>query len=193
MTTPITTSLSDLKDFMAILQAVFTIAAMIIGGIWTYHKFIKKREHYPKLNLSMSLDCLPLNETHNLVHVAVVHENKGEVLMEAKTAEMRLRLVAPLQPEEGYDPDAIRRLTDPAMHYILWPALEIREYTFTEDYQFEIEPKESDTLHADFLVEKWVTSVQVYYYIRNIEKGNKNLGWALSNYYVLPCPAAESR
>jgi hypothetical protein len=127
-----------------------------------------------------------VNETHNLIHVAVLHENKGEVLMEGKTAEMRLRLVAPLHPEIGQDVEKLRQQVEETSNCIVWPALEVRLWEFSEWNPFEIEPDEQDTLHADFLVEKTVKSIQIYYYIHNIEKRKKNLGWALSQYFQVP-------
>jgi hypothetical protein len=64
--------------------------------------------------------------------------------------------------------------------------LELRLWEFSAWNPFEIEPDEHDTLHADFLVDKTVTSIQIYYYIHNIEKRKKNLGWSLSQYFQVP-------
>jgi hypothetical protein len=177
---------SEFKDWVEILQAAFTIAAMIVGGIWTYRMFIKKREHYPGINLSFTIDCMEIDETHNLVHVAILHENIKETLLMAKTAELRLRRVQPLPASIERD---LKTGADPVSDVyasIEWPMILERNWTFTEELPFEIEPGESDSLHADFFVDKHVKIIQFYYYIANIEKKGKNLGWALTQYYQIP-------
>ncbi|MCX6279849.1 MAG: hypothetical protein NT004_17405 [Bacteroidetes bacterium] len=47
---------TEFKEWVDIIQAGFTIAAMIVGGIWTYRMFIKKREHFPGINLSITFE-----------------------------------------------------------------------------------------------------------------------------------------
>lgn len=177
---------TEFKDLVTIIQSGFTIAAMIVGGIWTYHKFIKKREHYPRINLSFTIDSMAVNETHNLVHVAVLHENKGETLMEAKSAEMRLRHVLPLPVAIKKDLNAGNDPISEDFATIEWPMLMDRNWTFSRELPFEIEPGESDSLHADFFVDKNVKTVQFYFFIANMEKKEKNLGWALTWYYQIP-------
>jgi hypothetical protein len=179
-------SLSDTKDIIDIIQAIATIAALIVGGIWTYLKFIKKREHYPRINLSFTIDSMAVDETHNLIHVAVLHENKGETLMEAKNAELRLRHVLPLPGEIKKDLNTGADPVSKAYATIEWPMLMEREWKFSHELPFEIEPGESDSLHADFFVNKNVKIVQFYFFIANIEKKDKNLGWAFTQYFQVP-------
>jgi hypothetical protein len=181
----------EFKDWVDILQAAFTIAAMIVGGIWTYRMFIKKREHYPGINLSFTIDCMEVDETHNLVHVAILHENIKETLLKAKTAELRLRCVLPLPASIEKE---LRTGADPVSNEyasIEWPMILERNWTFTEELPFEIEPGESDSMHADFFVDKQVKIIQFYYYIANIEKKGKNLGWALTQYYQIPATGLQ--
>ncbi|MEI6433436.1 MAG: hypothetical protein WCP32_01230 [Bacteroidota bacterium] len=177
---------TEFKDWVDIIQAGFTIAAMIVGGIWTYRMFIKKREHYPGINLSITIDCMEVDASHNLVHVAILHENIKETLLKAKTAELRLMRVLPLpSPIEKN----LKAGADPVSEdstCIEWNLILERNWTFSEKAPFEIEPGESDSLYADFFVDKQVKIIQFYYYIANIEKEGKNLGWALTRYYQIP-------
>jgi hypothetical protein len=146
-------SLTDTKDVFSILQAIATITAMIIGGIWTYRKFIKQRLHYPRIDLSMTVECIPVSETHNLIHVAILHVNKGETLLQSENAELRLRQVLPLPNEiEAEVKKGNINLTEP-YSYVEWPMLQIKNWDFTGENSFEIEPEESDSLHADFFIE----------------------------------------
>jgi hypothetical protein len=179
-------SLTETKDVFSILQAIVTIAAMIIGGIWTYRKFIKQRLLYPRINLSMSIDFMSVSQTHNLIHVAILHENKGDTLLQSQHAELRLRQVLPLP--SGIDSD-LNTGKDPVLNpatYIEWPMMYNRYWDFQNESPFEIEPGENDSLHADFFIEKHIIGVQFYYYISNIKKQNKDLGWSLTTYYPIP-------
>ena len=43
----------------------------------------------------------------------------------------------------------------------------------------EIEPAEKEFLHADFVVSADVEIVELYFYLKNKSKDNKQLGWQL--------------
>jgi hypothetical protein len=179
-------SLTEVKDFFGILQSFATIIAMIIGGIWTYRKFIKQRLLYPRINLSMSIDFMSVSQTHNLIHVAIFHENKGDTLLQSQHAELRLRQVLPLP--SGIESD-LNTGKDPVLNpatYIEWPMIQNRYWDFQKESPFEIEPGESDSLHADFFIEKHLKGIQFYYYISNIKKQENDLGWSLTLYYPVP-------
>jgi hypothetical protein len=178
-------SLTETKDVFDVLQSVATIAAMIIGGIWTYRKFIKQRHHYPRINLKMSVESIPVSETHNLIHVAILHENKGETLLQSKNAELHLRQVLPLPIEIEAEVKKDNNQSAP-YPYVEWPMLQCKNWNFTGENSFEIEPEESDSLHADFFIENTVKAIQLYYYISNIKKHEKTIGWSDSVYFKFP-------
>ena len=57
-----------------------------------------------------------------------------------------------------------------------WPMIVGREWHF-ETKPIEIEPGESDTLDADFVIYTNVTTIQLYAYVGNPTKAKPNLGW----------------
>ena len=85
------------------------------------------------------------------------------------------RYVVPLAPDieevvnNGYDPvlegDA----------EIQWPVVARREWIWKEG-EFEIEPDEDGSLHADYIINDNISVVQFYCFIENAK--NKQLGWS---------------
>jgi hypothetical protein len=125
-----------------------------------------------------------IDESHNLVHVAILHENKGETLLDANLAELRIRRVLPLTKEVK---NALEDHVDPVSANetgIEWPLINERKWSFNLNNPFEIEPGERDSLHADFFIDKNEKIVQFYYYIANVKK-EKKLGWTLTQYYQI--------
>jgi hypothetical protein len=59
------------KDLFEIIQEIITSAGIMIAGIWTYLRFVRQRQGYPKLNIELSIDHTVLPEGSRLVHVEV--------------------------------------------------------------------------------------------------------------------------
>ena len=51
-----------------------------------------------------------------------------------------------------------------------------REWSWGEE-DFEVEPGESDALHADFIIPSDVKTVQLYAFVKNPRKNKEGLGW----------------
>jgi len=62
---------------------------------------------------------------------------------------------------------------------IEWPMLYGREWKW-EKGGFEIEPGESDSLHADYIIPDYVEVIEFYCYISNARKKRAKLGWTLT-------------
>lgn len=73
--------LATLKDIAAILQASVTVLAIFVGGFWSYLLLVRKRQIYPRSNLSHTVTWIPLTDRKALVHVCVSIFNAGEVLL----------------------------------------------------------------------------------------------------------------
>ena len=166
---------NSISNWVSIAESIFTILAIIIGGIWTYIMFIKKRERYPRANISHKLyKCLL--EDNLLIHLTVTIENISSVLMTIKSGEVRICQILPV-------PQSIKELIDETSDIVKknaneapWPEMSIRE--FLEDKKpIEIEPKEIDCLHFDFIIPKNVELIEVYSHLENIKKPKKEIGW----------------
>ena len=180
------------KDLAQIIQAVVTTLAFIVAGYWTYFLYVRKRLKYPRVSVEITVDDMPLTEGDRLLHTEVKIVNKGDVIVTSTWAELRLRQVEPI-------PDVIRGFAqanqDPVpinQTEIEWPMIAGRKWKFDEA-DFEVEPGESDSLHADFMVKDDITVVQFYFFLSNAAKSRKNLGWTLTKISKLNTIQEEGR
>jgi hypothetical protein len=80
----VTASLVELRDVQRIadiLQKLFTVAAIIIGGVWTYFNFFKGRTYRIRLVPEVSGKVVVINEFPHLVATLIL-KNVGQERME---------------------------------------------------------------------------------------------------------------
>lgn len=77
-----------------------TITAIVVGGIWAYLLFVRRRQKYPRAALThhivhrrISHDELPDDKV--LLRVGLVIENPGEVLLSLISGETRVQQIEP--------------------------------------------------------------------------------------------------
>ena len=175
-------TLADWKTVAEIAQSAVTIAAIAVGGLWTYFLFIRNRLDYPKVQISMRHQQVLLPHGKRLIHAVVHIENVGKVVVKSSHADLRLRSVVPLPPDvveaanDGFDP------VHEGATEIGWPLIAGRNWNWKEG-EFEIEPEEDDTLHADFVIDQTVSVVEFYCYLNNTRK--TDLGWSETLVYAL--------
>lgn len=171
-------------QFGETLETYVTTAAIVVGGFWTYRKFVRHRTGFPIVELSLTPQPLRLDAGW-LVRVDVVMKNVGVTLAKFDSAELRLRQILPLPGDvaeglaSGYDP------VPEGESQIMWPCLSRREWD-GEELGFEVEPGEGGSLHADFFVPGGVEAVEFYFYLGNPKKRKQGVGWSKSVIYVLP-------
>ena len=174
--------MNEWKDVTSIIQSVVTSIGIIIAGIWAYFLFIRQRLSYPRINIDFFVDDAQLPENTRLVHVQVDLKNIGNTLVHSDYAQLRLRKIVPLPDEiipnikDGLDPVSIGNTE------YEWPAFVNREWKFNEE-EFEIEPLEKDSLHADFLIPDEIIVIELYFFIKNPKKKKKDLGWTHTQIY----------
>lgn len=177
------------KNFSSVIQAIITTIAIIIGGIWTYLLFVRQRLNFPKVNIELIIQDKLISDSHRLVHVEASINNMGSVILRSNSAELRIRQVLPVSYDiktfidEGKDP-VIEGKTE-----IEWPMLYGREWQWGKN-NFEIEPGESDSLHADYIIEGNVEVVEFYVFISNAKKNRPQFGWSRTQIYKF-YPEAE--
>ena len=164
------------KDFSSVIESFTMSIGVFIAGVWTYLLFVRQRLNYPKVNIDLSVENILLPGSFRLIHVSVSINNVGSVILHSNCAELRIRQVAPVPDEiktiinDGKDP-VVEGKTE-----IAWPMLHGREWQW-EKGSFEIEPGESDSLHADFIINDNIESVEFYFFISNSKKKRVDLGW----------------
>jgi hypothetical protein len=91
-----------LKEKVEIAQAIVTMGAVFIGGLWTYELFIKERQEYPHANIEQKISHLPLSDKANLLHVEINVANTGKSLIAIEQSTIRVQQILPLSscPED---------------------------------------------------------------------------------------------
>jgi hypothetical protein len=170
------------KDISDIIQKLVTSIGIIVGGRWTYFLFVRQRLGLPKLKMDLLVNEVLLPESTKLVHVELKILNVGSVLLAPRFAELRLRQVVPIPDDllplikKGYDP------IEKGKTQIEWPLIAGREWKW-ERKEFEIEPGEGDSMHADFVIPDKVKTCEFYCYIANSDKKGQGIGWPLTSIY----------
>ena len=173
-----------IKEIAEILVAVATVIAFIVGGMWSYKLFVKKRLKYPRANITHKILHKPIPSGKVLLHVTTVISNTGDVLLSLISGTTRIQQMLPLSQEvlngisEGKDP-VCEQETE-----IEWPLLMDRDSDWKER-EFEIEPGEEDQIVYDFIIDANVQTVVVYSYLKNVSKGSRDIGWSLTTVYDL--------
>src|SRR5262245_61639589 len=175
-------SLVAQKDLFETLQAGLTVAAIVIGGWWTYRLFVEHRESKAHLNISHALVIKAISPNLLWIHLTVTAENRGDSLATLHSADVRLQQILPLDPSL----DEERRnnnLVPAGQTQVPWPTLK-RSVLPLDD---EIEPKESDNIEFDFTIPSSVKTVRVYTYFENAENSStrKRMGWSRGTVYDL--------
>jgi hypothetical protein len=173
------------KNIAEALEAFATAAALFIGGIWTYLRFIRNRLRYPKAELRHKVICELLPEQKRLVHIVLTIVNKGDVLLPICDAWTKLYQISPATDKIGA---AIAQGVEPPLDgqaEFDWPTLGCKE--ITHDFgAAEIEPGESEQLHFEFLIDPTIKAIKVYSYFKNMRKQkqwcicgepNGEIGW----------------
>lgn len=177
-----TTGLLKFKDSAGIAKDLATVAAIVVGGFWSYMLFVRKRQKYPRAKITHEISHSLIADSKLLLHIVATISNTGDVLLSIIYAETRVQQMLPVLPELS---DSIQRGNDPVVEgrtEIDWPQLASREIR-RERGQFEIEPGESDEIHYDFILDVNVQTIKIYSYFENIAKPGKKIGWPLITVY----------
>jgi hypothetical protein len=77
-------NLQQFKDLAGGIQSLVTALALIIGGFWTYRRFVNQREEYPFIEFTA--DILPIGKQGDwwIVELIAQIENKGKVQHQIK-------------------------------------------------------------------------------------------------------------
>ncbi|MHB0967467.1 MAG: hypothetical protein ACYC36_13540 [Bellilinea sp.] len=172
-----------LEQIIQIIESIFGIGAIIFAGIWTYKLFIKNRQKYPHANISQVISHSYLSDGKALIHVAIIFENIGNVLLKVKEGEVRLLQIMPLAPTIKTQLQSNIDIGNPNSAEINWPEI-IKKTLEIGKEAYELEPSESDSFHFDFVIDSTIKIVEIYTFIQNSEKKN-GLGWTSTSIYEL--------
>lgn len=181
-----------LPEYWEKAEAAAKIAAVVIGGGWVLWSVLRKRELFPRANVSHKFTVIDLDESKRIVRVELIVENIGERLLTIRSLTNWLQQILPLAPTgEGRFTPTQPTSADPE---IGWPLIKSYQHFF-QIGEREIEPGEHDSFQFDHFVENDVTMVQVYSYVTNPSKWYvrwrkpnrpKEIGWQVTDVLTLP-------
>lgn len=175
--------LTDWKDALESLNSLAAIAALILGGYWSYRLFVRRRLKLPRADVLQTISHHHLCDNKWLIRVTATVVNKGEVLIEFEQGFTRLLLVRP-----GDEPleKAIREGPLPRAgggSRIEWPCLE--QLRCCPNPPREIEPGETDEIHFDFVIDDTIRTVIAHTQLENRAKRTQAFVWERSTVYDL--------
>jgi hypothetical protein len=105
MTPNLAASWEGFKNFTSGISSLATTIGLIVGGVWTYRKFIDFREAAPKIEFNVDLSFIRKQGGCWIIEVIAVVENKGRKahLMKKFTFDLRYTLPNdPIKAEESF-------------------------------------------------------------------------------------------
>jgi hypothetical protein len=182
-------TLETFKTYSDIASNVTTVAAIVIGAIWSYRAFFRERVRWPKATVELVMSHRELSPEWTLLHVKVKVHNTGKGLMKLTSLRVDVFQVLPLlddtrkQLEDG-------KLKPPGEVLAEWhPHQQGMSRWGKPDgkgCEPELEPDENEEFGNDFLVPSTLETVYVYVYIANeAKRRRRDLGWTVTNYYDL--------
>lgn len=169
------------KDGAAATASTFTVVSLVVGGVWGYVLFVRRRQRFPRANVEHLVMDWPV-EGGRLVRAVVRVKNLGEVIVRVAKIRAAVTQLVPIPPDvasavaEGRDP------VDRDSSEILWDTLGDRHRDFSGE-GCEVEPAETEEFIFDFIIPRDVTKVQVYTHVENVQKWKKNIGWNTTTVY----------
>ena len=177
------------KEKIETTQAIVTIFAILVGGIWGYNLFIRERKHYPHTNIEQKVSHIALSDDINLLRVDIGLTNTGKSMLVLKKSIIRVQQILPVLPCMEPEACAVKQVnaalkeTERKEDRFTWPLLSKRNKIFEKP--LDIEPGEKDVIDFEFAIPSKVEAVRIYSYFRNEEKtkGKDEVGWSTSTYY----------
>jgi len=180
----------SLKEKVETLKAGFGIAAILVGGFWTYYHFLMERRNFPHANIEQRISHIALSESVKLVRLDTELTNTGNARLISGKAIVRIQQVLPI-PLCGENERCARKEINDALNQrtnqqdrFSWQLVAQRETIFNP--ALEVEPNEKDIIDFEFAVPTSIKVIRVSSYFRNDKKtkGDKSeIGWSVSSYY----------
>ncbi len=148
-----------------IAQGVFTVAAILVGGVFAWRNAHIFRHNAPHVNVSHEIAHIFLSEEYVYIAVTATLHNTSRVNIEFLNGYSRIQQVTPIEDEE------IERLYGEAFQterpgYFQWPTLGYYPTDWEQD-GLTVEPGERRTETFEFIVSRDTESVIATTYFYN--------------------------
>ena len=131
--------MSRIESIIGMMESVITIAAILVAGFWTYLLFIRRRQRYPRAQISHSVHHKHLTSDGRILHITTGIKNLGEILLSIMSVEIRIQQVYPVHDRIKEQIDQGHDIVENGDTEVAWPLLDERKTERAKD-QFEIEP-----------------------------------------------------
>jgi len=196
-------TVENIKDNCATIQSLFTVIALIVGGLWAYTQFTVERKGEPHANIKQEISYVALSDETNLLRVNVEFINTGISKIELKKYEVIIYQILPVptsvKKDIKYALTNVDRNTDRFSWQVVArrfsnleetnPNLESGTHTVENgktklslDNPVEVEPGEKENMDFEFVIPSRIKVIRAYSYFRN-EKRKRSMGWSVSSYY----------
>ena len=161
------TKLTDVNftDSAKTVQAIGTLVAICIGGIFAYRRFQVFRTLDPHMVISHDVSHRLIGNSYVHISVLATLQNSSKVQIELRKGFFLLQLIAPVSDDE-IEPLYGQTFADKEHESIQWPTLEEVNRDW-ERGELVVEPGESHPETYEFIVSTAVESVMIYTYFYN--------------------------
>jgi hypothetical protein len=166
------------------LADVSQIAAVGIGGIWTYRLFVRQRLAQERANVKHTVDQRVLNENSRLVRVLIELENIGSVILRPPKGETSVQQVLPIEAEIAQVLAGGNEPIENGATEFDWPVIATREYDLKAD-DVSLEPGEVERLLCDFIIPIDVRTIEVHTVVFCSSRANAQF-WDETTLHDLP-------
>jgi hypothetical protein len=180
--------LSYIKDIVTIIQSLFTMLALSIGGFWSYLIFVRKRQRYPRAKIEHQVAQRFASEDATLLCIDVIISNVGDVLLSLVKEEFEVRQVLPPKADFLQLLNSSQIVPSRRVELVDWPLLFSSEEDWEQEKRVvEVEPGESGRFPFMLLVRAEVKTIYINSFFRNTKKRRRELGWRVETFHdVLP-------
>ena len=149
-----------------IAQGVFTVAAIVVGGIFAWRNAHIFRHNAPHVNVSHEITHIFLSDEYVYIAVTATLHNTSRVNIEFLNGYSRIQQVTPIENEEIENLYGEAFFQTPYPGYLQWPTLDYHANRWEKD-GLTVEPGEKETQAFEFIVSREVESVIITTYFYN--------------------------
>ena len=162
----VSASITDrLKDGSAIAQAVATVIAIGVGGLFTWRNAQIFRARAPHVTISHEVSHRFVGTEYVHIAVTAILHNRSRVNIEFRDGLFIIQQIAP-SLDENVEELYASVFLDHEYEDLQWPTLEQARRAWDED-ELIVEPRESETDTFEFIVSTDVESIVITTYFYN--------------------------
>jgi hypothetical protein len=140
------------KDIVSVIQAIVTTIAIVVGGVWSYFLFFKKRQRFPRANISHQIFHKHISNGKTLLNVKTIINNAGDVLLSLESGRVNVNKILPVSSEMVDLIKSGEDIVDESKREVDWPLIGTRSFKWAKG-RCEIEPRENDHFPCDFIMD----------------------------------------